>query len=211
MSGYHKNFILKNPNNSILKLKEEVDELIDAAASGNNIMLHQELSDVYLKLRQITYEHQLDIDDLEIMADTTERVFKSGIRESSSIYDMIVANTGYVIETNSKYSFNHFITSDINYRYVVLGDVDELNYILSDDIEYVEVIKGKFSHFGTHYHEGMIIRPDMKDDLHLKLYTNTIILVKTIGIPPNMDLFSKFNGKPELYDQFKVLKSVCST
>src|SRR5690606_6810563 len=96
MAGYHQNFIMKFPHGNVHKLKEEVDEFLDAYASGNSIMAMQELSDVYLILRTIARDYGIDVDDLAKMADVTEKVFESGGRTSSSLFEMIRSNTKYL-------------------------------------------------------------------------------------------------------------------
>lgn len=207
MAGYHNNFILKNQHGSFLKLKEEVDEFIDSISSENVIMAHQELSDVYLALRQITTELGLSMDDLERMADTTERVFRNGGRSGQSIFDMIVQNTAYHMYTNTKNTFNQLITPDMNYRYVLLGDVDDMTYHVAN-IEYFEVIKGSVTYFESRYESGNICQPNIKDDQYINFDKNTVILVKTIHIPPNINMLSSFNGDPKSIPQFELLREI---
>jgi predicted house-cleaning noncanonical NTP pyrophosphatase (MazG superfamily) len=80
MSNYHQLKIDKYPHNSPFKLAEESLEFIDAISSNNKIMAIQELSDLYSVIRENAKSLGFSMKDLEIMADTTESVFKSGGR-----------------------------------------------------------------------------------------------------------------------------------
>lgn len=79
--SYHLAQIKKGVLGKPSKIQEELDELIDAENQDNKIMAMVELSDIYGALRLVAKEYGVTMDDLEVMADATERAFKSGHRK----------------------------------------------------------------------------------------------------------------------------------
>lgn len=195
MAGYHNNFILKHANSSVHKLKEEVEEFIDAVAAGNTIMAQQELSDVYLKLHHLIRDYGLSMDDLKVMADTTERVFESGCRKESNLFDVISSNVGYIIHNNIT-GHIHMLCHDVNYRYVFHNYDDTVNFELPQNTEYVEVIHGEIysPDHKRQITEGSIIQDCGK---RISIHENAIILIKTIGF--DLDSLKLFS--PVAYDK----------
>lgn len=177
MAGYHNNFILKHANSSVHKLKEEVEEFIDAVAAGNTIMAQQELSDVYLKLHHLIRDYGLSMDDLKVMADTTERVFESGCRKESSLFDIIKHNVQSISINDNTTSIIHLLCYDENYRYLFHYHDDNVNFLTNQHIEYIEVVKGTiYSHLDNKsYNEGQLIQ---NFDRYISIHENSIILVK---------------------------------
>lgn len=186
MSGYHNNFIMKHPNTSIHKLKEEVEEFLDAHVSGNIIMAHQELSDVYLSLRNIVDEYGLSMSDLEIMANTTQRVFDSKVRNESDLFDTIRSNVNY-LSLNATGTI-HLMCHDINYRYIIHDYSDSIDVSLPDNTEYVEVLHGSIYSYANkkRSNKGQSIQSNER----ISMDENTVILVKTIGY--NLDSLNTF-------------------
>ena len=81
--GYHLSSIKKERYGSAEKLKEEVEELLDAVAQKNKIMTLVELSDIIGAMRGFLRESfpQISLDDVIKMNDATERAFNSGLRK----------------------------------------------------------------------------------------------------------------------------------
>lgn len=81
--GYHKRQIKKGTFGEISKIREELEELEDAAEQGNRIMALCELSDIlgaisgYLE----KYHSGITMQDLATMATSTRRAFKDGTRK----------------------------------------------------------------------------------------------------------------------------------
>lgn len=83
-SGYHKREIKKGIVGSISKIREELEELEDAAEQGNLIMCLCELSDIWLAMDryiQNKFGGEFAMDDIACMARATERAFDSGHRK----------------------------------------------------------------------------------------------------------------------------------
>lgn len=80
--GYHANHIDKGLPGEISKIREELEELIDADTQGVKLMALLELSDmigaISLYLRR--YHPTLTVQDLIKMAERTESAFKDGSR-----------------------------------------------------------------------------------------------------------------------------------
>ena len=83
IEGYHAPGIPRGEFGEASKILEEVAELIDAEAQNNEIMAMTELADIYGALRSVAYSYGLEMIDLEIMANATERAFKSGARHAT--------------------------------------------------------------------------------------------------------------------------------
>lgn len=83
LQGYHAKIIAKGEYGELSKIKEEMEEALDAECQKNPVMVLMELSDMiggiegYLKKHHptVTLEH------LVTMARTTQRVFESGERK----------------------------------------------------------------------------------------------------------------------------------
>jgi phosphoribosyl-ATP pyrophosphohydrolase len=82
--GYHIKDIKKGTVGESSKIREEVEELIDAEEQHNKIMMLCELSDIYGAMDAFLQKHfpDLTMQDVEVMAHTTARAFKSGHRKS---------------------------------------------------------------------------------------------------------------------------------
>lgn len=80
--GYHLRDIQRGELGESSKIMEELLELQDAEDQGVMVMALVELSDMYGAMRHYLkrYFPGLSMDDLERMADVTERAFKSGGR-----------------------------------------------------------------------------------------------------------------------------------
>lgn len=80
--GYHLADIPKGKLGEISKIREELDELIDAEAQGVRIMALVELSDLVGALRAYLsrYYPGFTVSDLERMSHVTERAFRNGHR-----------------------------------------------------------------------------------------------------------------------------------
>jgi phosphoribosyl-ATP pyrophosphohydrolase len=79
--SYHIAKIKKGVLGKASKIQEELDELVDAENQNNKIMAMVELSDIYGALRLVAKEYGVTMDDLQVMADATERAFKNGHRK----------------------------------------------------------------------------------------------------------------------------------
>lgn len=80
VSGYHVSTIQKGVYGELSKIREELDEAVDAEAQGSSIMLLVELSDLYGALEAVAEKHSMKMDDLKSMSDITKRAFRSGAR-----------------------------------------------------------------------------------------------------------------------------------
>jgi hypothetical protein len=79
--GYHKKKILKGVYGEISKVREEVEEYIDAIDQGCKIMAVVELSDIYGALEAVAITHSLTMEELKVMSDITKKVFQEGARK----------------------------------------------------------------------------------------------------------------------------------
>lgn len=80
--GYHTREIKRGVFGEISKIREELEELEDAAEQDNKIMVGCELSDLYGALRGFAEHAGYDMEDLKKMADLSKQVFESGHRKS---------------------------------------------------------------------------------------------------------------------------------
>lgn len=82
MAGYHLNEIPRGTNGELSKIQEELLEAVDAEQQNCKIMLLVELSDMVgaIKLYLEKHHPEVNLEDLEIMADITARAFRSGAR-----------------------------------------------------------------------------------------------------------------------------------
>jgi hypothetical protein len=80
--GYHLHNIRKGKLGDSSKIREEVDELIDAEAQGCKIMALVELSDMVGAIELYLAKHfpGMTLRDLETMSHITQRAFKNGFR-----------------------------------------------------------------------------------------------------------------------------------
>lgn len=81
--GYHTQTIHRGKLGELSKVQEELSEAIDAWSQNNKIMTLIELSDMIGAIRNFLkcqYGEHIGINDLEIMANATERAFKNGDR-----------------------------------------------------------------------------------------------------------------------------------
>jgi CYTH domain-containing protein len=80
-SGYHLRHIPRGLLGELSKVREELEELEDAAAQDNRILASVEASDLYGALRAYSERAlQCDMDDLRDMANATKRAFDAGER-----------------------------------------------------------------------------------------------------------------------------------
>ena len=82
--GYHLKEIKRGVYGELSKIREEVDEMEDAAEQGNKLMVLIELSDLVGAIKgylEKEYGDQMNLDDLVIMALATKRAFESGARK----------------------------------------------------------------------------------------------------------------------------------
>lgn len=80
--GYHIAKIEKGVYGTIDKVKEEVEEFIDARNQSCLIMMHVELSDIYGALEALSKNYGLSMEDLKSMSDITKRAFTDGSRKN---------------------------------------------------------------------------------------------------------------------------------
>ena len=78
--GYHKKPIPKGEYGDISKVKEEVEEYIDATEQGVIIMQLTELADIYGALEAVARNHNLLMEDLRRMNELTKEAFEEGRR-----------------------------------------------------------------------------------------------------------------------------------
>lgn len=83
MAGYHSKEISKGVLGEITKIAEELEELKDAHEQGNKILELCELADLVGAIKFYLQKHHPDIQmsDLLIMADATDKAFKDGSRK----------------------------------------------------------------------------------------------------------------------------------
>jgi hypothetical protein len=83
VTGYHQKQIRKGELGELSKLQEELDELSDAKAQSNKILMLCELSDLYGAMALFLEKHlpQSTMEDLRVMSEATARSFKSGERK----------------------------------------------------------------------------------------------------------------------------------
>lgn len=82
--GYHIADIIRGKFGDFSKIIEEVNEAQDAIDQNNKIMVLVELSDIIAAIKGYLDKNfpGITIDDLVIMAATTDRAFKNGHRRS---------------------------------------------------------------------------------------------------------------------------------
>ena len=80
--GYHLRRIAKGTLGEVSKVREEVDELADAAEQGVKIMMMVELSDLYGAMEALLRAQfpGMTMDDLAQMSAVTQRAFAHGRR-----------------------------------------------------------------------------------------------------------------------------------
>jgi len=83
-NGYHVAKIPEGEFGQFSKLQEEFAELTDAVAQGNKVMALIEMADLLGAMQgylEQTYRGTVVLDDLLIMAEATNRAFRSGQRK----------------------------------------------------------------------------------------------------------------------------------
>lgn len=78
--GYHTVRINKGLLGTSSKIREELEELLDAERQGVKILISCELADLYGALQACAAQHDLTMDDLKSMADLTQNAFAQGQR-----------------------------------------------------------------------------------------------------------------------------------
>jgi phosphoribosyl-ATP pyrophosphohydrolase len=78
--GYHLRSIEKGILGDVSKIKEEVEELLDANEQGSLIMCLVECSDIYGALEAYVQSKGLTMQDLELFSEITKRAFRNGKR-----------------------------------------------------------------------------------------------------------------------------------
>lgn len=80
--GYHLTDIEKGNIGELSKVREELDEALDAEAQCCKVMLLVELSDMLGAIEAYLEKHipGVTLDDLRSMSDITRRAFRSGAR-----------------------------------------------------------------------------------------------------------------------------------
>ena len=88
-NGYHLKEISKGVYGEISKIREELEELEDAAAQECVIMEAVELADLYGSIEAYAKKLGYTMDDLQRMSNVTKRAFQNGKRQSgpSSAYE----------------------------------------------------------------------------------------------------------------------------
>lgn len=81
MAGYHLEKITKGFLGYSSKIREELDELVDAEIQGCRIMALTEASDIYGALEEWAIDNGSSMDELRRMSNITKRAFKSGRRK----------------------------------------------------------------------------------------------------------------------------------
>lgn len=81
--GYHVSSIERGEFGELSKIKEELEEAIDAENQDSNIMILVELSDLYGAIQGYLEKHHPNttMRDLEKMSNITQRAFKNGRRK----------------------------------------------------------------------------------------------------------------------------------
>jgi phosphoribosyl-ATP pyrophosphohydrolase len=82
--GYHLRYIQQGVLGELSKIREELDELVDAEAQGSKVMVLVELADLYGALELYLKRHFRDIsmEDLATFSAITRRAFENGQRAS---------------------------------------------------------------------------------------------------------------------------------
>lgn len=78
--GYHTHKINKGELGYSSKIREELEELIDAESQDARILVHCELADLYGALKAYAMRMGLTMDDLRKMEALTHNAFKQGRR-----------------------------------------------------------------------------------------------------------------------------------
>ena len=83
MAGYHILPIRRGDFGELTKIREELDEAMDADCQNNSVMILLELSDMIGAIHGYLQKHHptVTIDDLIKMADATHRAFATGDRQ----------------------------------------------------------------------------------------------------------------------------------
>lgn len=80
--GYHKKEILKGEVGEFSKIREEIEELFDAADQNNNILIICELTDLIGAIEAFTdRKFNLKLEDLKSFSDLTKSAFQDGKRK----------------------------------------------------------------------------------------------------------------------------------
>lgn len=79
--GYHNKTIIKGVLGQTSKIREELDELMDAEEQGVFILQAVELSDLYGAIEAYAETLRLSMEDLRMMSNLTKRAFESGRRK----------------------------------------------------------------------------------------------------------------------------------
>lgn len=79
--GYHKNKIEKGILGEFSKIKEEFDELTDAQAQNNKVLIICELTDLVGAIEEYAKNFNLSIEDLKSFSDLTKAAFTDGSRK----------------------------------------------------------------------------------------------------------------------------------
>ena len=80
--GYHKRKIEKGVYGHFSKIKEEMDELLDAHEQGNPIMELIEISDLIGAIEAYTLgNYNITVHDILVMKNATQSAFESGDRK----------------------------------------------------------------------------------------------------------------------------------
>lgn len=82
--GYHISDIPRGEFGELSKIKEEIEEAIDADKQGVRIMTLVELSDVIGSIEGYLQKHfpDMTLEDLRSMSNVTQRAFRSGTRKA---------------------------------------------------------------------------------------------------------------------------------
>jgi hypothetical protein len=82
--GYHLKQIEAGVYGELSKVREELDEALDAQEQENKLMILMELSDLIGAIEGYLEKHHSNITlkDLEVMKNATKRAFQSGTRTS---------------------------------------------------------------------------------------------------------------------------------
>lgn len=82
--SYHINEIKPGVFGELSKVREEMEEALDAAEQNNPLMVMQELSDMIGAIEAHAAKHNFTLQDLITMKEATARAFKSGGRKPKS-------------------------------------------------------------------------------------------------------------------------------
>lgn len=80
--GYHLSVIDKGELGELSKIKEEIDEALDAEAQSSKVMVLVELSDAVGAIEAYLARHHpsISLEDLKTMSAITKRAFENGRR-----------------------------------------------------------------------------------------------------------------------------------